>query len=535
MDDQNKRLEQEQDSGGGPIVADDLPVEETESKTMSRRKLLTSLGIAGAAMMSGGLLMNTVGTQTVNGAVYGSGSDADDISYLLATGLTERTIGDRLRETISVKDFGARGDGATNDTAAIQAAIDYLHGIGGGCLTFPTGVYRATGVRLYSFITLRGPGHNVWGFANRGKGAVIKSWDEGDIFYSTGETVENVTFDGLTLVGLQSFGTKDTQGIVLHWSIGVIINNCDFFLFKNEAVWQQGGGTLRMHNCKIFGVSRRGTSFSERRATVRLSGHDNMITNTEIGGDYSTDQTELWNCAAKLEGAAGNMFANCVFEGADVGILIAGPDNNFVNCRADINYGHGFWFTRESPTDIPPWRIRLSNCWAHRNSRYGSNLFDNFRIEPGQYINGIQMTNCKSSYWSEDSWEHRYGLYDGAGDTLVVAFKDDGAATKWFDGISGYSGPQASFSQQLSTPPNKTAIPDVKGQSVLRFHNSEATTITGFVNGVNGQTLDMITTNGHTSIAHNTTIKTNTLATKLLEPSRLYRFKCISGTWYETN
>ncbi|MEF3308479.1 hypothetical protein PV433_06125 [Paenibacillus sp. GYB004] len=47
--------------------------------------------------------------------------------------------------------------------------------------------------------------------------------------------------------------------------------------------------------------------------------------------------------------------------------------------------------------------------------------------------------------------------------------------------------------------------------------------------------MDMITTNGNTSITHNTTIKTNTLATKLLEPSRLYRFKCISGTWYETN
>ncbi|RKN85701.1 hypothetical protein D7M11_07715 [Paenibacillus ginsengarvi] len=509
-------------------------------KTFSRRKLLTSLGIAGAALVSGSLVTHTFAEQNVTGSVYGNDCDcnADDISYRLAAGLTERTVGDRLRESVSVKDFGARGDGVTNDTAAIQAAIDYLNSIGGGSLYFPTGVYRATGVQLYSFITLRGPGHNVWGFANRGKGAVIKSWSAGKIFFSAGATVENITFDGLTLVGLESFGTEDTQGIVLHWSIGVIINNCDFFLFKHEAFWQQGGGTLRMHNCKIFGVSRKGVfpfPDERRRATVRLSGHDNMITNTEFGGDYSGDQVNLPNCAVKLENAAGNMFANCVFEGADVGVMIAGPDNNFVNCRADINYGHGFWFTREDPeNDVPPWRIRLSNCWAHRNGRYGRNLFDNFRIESGKYIRDIQMTNCRSSNWTQDAWVHRYGLYDGAGDTLVVAFRDEGAATKWFDGIAGYSGPQASFKQQVVAS-SGTATPDVTGLSVLRFNNSEAKTIAGFLNGVNGQTLDLITANSYTSISHNAAIKTNELATKALVPDKLYRFKCISGIWYETN
>jgi len=56
------------------------------------------------------------------------------------TGAVVRTIKDKLGETVSVKDFGAVGDGVTDDAAAIQAAIDS----GAGVIVFPTATYNIT-------------------------------------------------------------------------------------------------------------------------------------------------------------------------------------------------------------------------------------------------------------------------------------------------------------------------------------------------------------------------------------------------------
>ena len=48
----------------------------------------------------------------------------------------------KLNDTVSVKDFGAVGDGVTDDTAAIQAA--YAAMPSRSSLYFPSGTYRTT-------------------------------------------------------------------------------------------------------------------------------------------------------------------------------------------------------------------------------------------------------------------------------------------------------------------------------------------------------------------------------------------------------
>src|SRR5476651_1458973 len=55
---------------------------------------------------------------------------------------------------LNVKDFGAKGDGTTKDTVAIQEAIDRCSILGGGIVTVPAGTYLTGAIALRSNTTL---------------------------------------------------------------------------------------------------------------------------------------------------------------------------------------------------------------------------------------------------------------------------------------------------------------------------------------------------------------------------------------------
>jgi len=84
------------------------------------------------------------------------GMSSDDVSFLQAgIGAVLRTAQSKMRDVVSVKDFGAVGDGVADDTAAIQAALDsgaYMH------VYMPPGTYRVTStINITKQNTLTGP------------------------------------------------------------------------------------------------------------------------------------------------------------------------------------------------------------------------------------------------------------------------------------------------------------------------------------------------------------------------------------------
>jgi hypothetical protein len=69
------------------------------------------------------------------------GNDARFSFTAAGTGATSRTLQNKLRDVISVKDFGAVGDGVADDTAEIQAALDAG---AGKCVYLPPGTYKTS-------------------------------------------------------------------------------------------------------------------------------------------------------------------------------------------------------------------------------------------------------------------------------------------------------------------------------------------------------------------------------------------------------
>jgi hypothetical protein len=73
----------------------------------------------------------------------------NEFTPFTATGTTfARNLVTRESDLVNVKDFGAVGDGVTDDTAAIQSAIDAVYAVGGGTVYFPSGEYLVSASSL---------------------------------------------------------------------------------------------------------------------------------------------------------------------------------------------------------------------------------------------------------------------------------------------------------------------------------------------------------------------------------------------------
>ncbi len=121
--------------------------------------------------------------------------------------------GQNTPDLLNVRDFGAKGDGKTDDTAAFQKALDALAKAGGGKVLAPRGTYFFAGhLNVPSAVTLAGiwesvPAHN--GLRDKG---LPKPTDDGTTFLVT-EGAGSET--GPAFITLNTNSTL--KGIVLYY------------------------------------------------------------------------------------------------------------------------------------------------------------------------------------------------------------------------------------------------------------------------------------------------------------------------------
>lgn len=282
---------------------------DAESVTV-RNDGFTGTGPSGSQTAGGDTDLDTVLT-----ALYTSVGGTDG-KYKESSGATARTIKAKFAEAfVSVKDFGAKGDGIAIDTTAVQATINRVASLGGGTVFFPAGTYLIdAGLTLSSKdgVSLKGTGAASTVLKNTSTTATLLTFSAcnyfriDDLFLTASSTssgigirlastTSNVTITGVRLdkhlVSIKGDGTAST------W---VFINN-SFTPYDGDAasrgIWLSGA---QVSDVAIIGTTIGGGSLGYamefENATQNI-----CVTNCTVGA-----QSIRWN--ANFIGAGGFKF-----------------------------------------------------------------------------------------------------------------------------------------------------------------------------------------------------------------------------------
>lgn len=225
----------------------------------------------------------------------------------------ERDIRDRFDDVINVKDFGAKGDGVTDDTVAIKAAITDATL---GCLYFPQGTYC-----ISDTLTMTGNGNGAYWFLGQsllkwiGEDAAedYSSYITGDMTTTTQYSIDNYgwAYYAKPMIYIAPAAVGTPSRCIIEGG------NFDGDGKASIAIKIHSFGSL-VHGVRVRNVKHCGIAICSNNPTIASSGGV-MLSDCYIA---NTDSSGVGNSAARLQAG---LTPSC-------GIYVLDMDNKIDNC-----------------------------------------------------------------------------------------------------------------------------------------------------------------------------------------------------------
>jgi hypothetical protein len=218
-------------------------------------------------------LSNSIVNADVNAS---AGITAGKLSFTQAgTGSTARTVDSKLKDVVSVKDFGAVGDGIADDTAAIQATINA--NTNNAVIDFGGKTFRITAaitVTNSSQLTLQ-------------NGALSQATEASNVLQIAGGYCTRLTLENFNLLH-----TSNSASAGNCFDVAVTNSNFNFFRWVGGST-QNGFYGIRTRNAVWMAHFERIWVQSPRSSGFYMPASGSVVDDQQLGGSTTT---KLYKC-----------------------------------------------------------------------------------------------------------------------------------------------------------------------------------------------------------------------------------------------